>query len=96
MRHVLDYKTGTYRYLMLLPGGTKMTVFTKAAGPARTNRVAELVREHDDFGDWQIVRRSQTADASLLPETFGDGVISARDLADALDSNHDLWADVNE
>jgi hypothetical protein len=41
-------------------------------------------------------RRPTTADASLLRETFGDAVISARDLALALDSNHDLWADVSE
>ena len=81
---------------MLLRGGATMTVYTKAQASARTNRVARLEREDDDFGDWTVLERPITADAAELPQTFDGDVISAKDLADVLDSNPDLWADVEE
>lgn len=96
---VLNAETAIYACLKHLPGGAKMTVYTKNSNGARTNEVAVLKKEPDSWGDWQVVNRPKTADPMLLPETWPDGhpgIISSRTLADAFDSNPDLWADISE
>lgn len=96
---VFDADTAAYRYLEVLPAGTTMIVHTKNEGAgARTNEVAKLKKEPGKMGDWQVVSRPATADASLLPETWPahPGIISSRTLADTFTANRDLWARVQE
>lgn len=95
---VFSAKTAAYRYLDALPGGVTMTVHTDRSAGSRTNEVAVLKKEPGTFGDWQVVSRPKTADASLLPETWGEhpGIISTRTLADTFTTDSDLWARVNE
>lgn len=97
---VINADTALYAALKFLPEGTKLTVYTKNSGRARTNTVAELQKEPGSgWDDWQIVKRPATADASLLPATWpteDPAVISSRDLADILGSDLDLWANVDD
>lgn len=96
---VLDAETGVYRYLDLLPGGSKMLVRTRGATKGRTNEVATLEKEPGPWGDWKVMSRPATADAALLPETWPGqhpGIISTRTLADTFMGNADLWASVRE
>ena len=96
---VISADSALYRYFDLLRGGVRMTVYTKRSGAARTNVVAVLQKEHDDFGDWQVVSRPATADPAMLPETWGGvhaGIISTRTLADTFAADTDLWGTVRE
>lgn len=96
---VLDAETGVYRYLDLLPGGSRMLVLTRGPKRGRTNKVAILEKESDLYGDWKVVSRPATADASLLPETWPGqhpGLISTKTLAATFMGNTDLWASVRE
>jgi hypothetical protein len=86
-----------------IPQGTKMTVFTRVPGNARTNEVAVLRKEPKEvdsgnWGDWEVLSRPKTADPSLLPETWSEhpGIISTRTLADTFQANPDLWAEVHD
>lgn len=72
-----------------------MTVMTDNSAGARTNVVAVLRKHGDVFGDWEVLSRPSTADASLLPET-APGWISSRTLADTFSADPDLWASVDE
>ncbi|KTR17088.1 hypothetical protein NS330_10030 [Curtobacterium citreum] len=91
-------ETAAYRYLDALPAGSTMTVHTNKPARARTNEVAKLKKETGKMGDWEVVSRPATADASLLPETWPahPGIISTRTLADTFTANTDLWARVKE
>ena len=97
---VINAETALYAALKFIPEGTKMTVYTKNSGRARTNTVAELRKEPGGgWDDWQILKRPVTADASLLPPTWpteDPAVISSRDLARVLGDDPDLWADVHD
>jgi hypothetical protein len=95
---VFSAETAAYRYLEVLPAGTTMIVHTNKPAGARTNEVAKLKKEPGKLGDWQVVSRPATADASLLPETWPahPGIISSRTLADTFTANPDLWARVQE
>jgi hypothetical protein len=97
---VLNAETAVYVALKFVPEGWKITVYTKDQGRARTNIVAELRKEPGGgWDDWQIIRRPATADDSLLPATWpheNPAIISSRTLADTLDANSDLWADIDD
>lgn len=97
---VINAETALYAALKFLPEGTKLTVYTKDSGRARTNTVAVLRKEPGGgWDDWQIVERPVTADASLLPATWpteDPAVVSSRDLANVLGDNPDLWGNVDE
>ena len=65
---VLNAETGLYRYLELLPAGTRITVHSKATGPrARTNIAAELQKERG-FGDWQILSWTDAVSSGQLSD----------------------------
>jgi hypothetical protein len=97
---VLSADSALYVALKLVPEGTTMTVHTRAKGNARTNVVAELRKEPGGgWDDWQILRRPVTADRSLLPETWPTehpAIVSSQDLAKTLESNTDLWANIDD
>jgi hypothetical protein len=92
-----------YAAFKFVPQGTRLTVYTRDRGNARTNEVAVLRKEPREvdsanWGDWEVVSRPKTADASLLPETWSahPGIISTRTLADAFEANPGLWAEVHD
>lgn len=97
---VINAETALYAALKFLPEGTKLTVYTKDSGRARTNTVAVLRKEPGGgWDDWQILKRPATADDSLLPATWpteNPAVVSSRDLANALEGNPDLWGNVDD
>lgn len=97
---VIKADTALYAAFKFLPEGTKITVYTKNSGRARTNVVAELRKQPGGgWDDWQILKRPATADATLLPATWpteDPAVISSRDLAGALENDPDLWADSDD
>jgi hypothetical protein len=95
---VFSAETAAYRYLDALPAGSTMTVRTNNSVGSRTNEVAKLKKEPGNWGDWEVVSRPATADASLLPETWPahPGIISTRTLADKFTADPDLWAQVKE
>ena len=97
---VLNAETGLYAALKFVPEGTRLTVYTKDKGRARTNTIAELRKEPGGgWDDWQVLKRLATADAAVLPATWpteDPAVISSRDLADALTNNPDLWANIDD
>lgn len=96
---VIKADTALYAAFKFLPEGTKIKVYTKNSGRARTNVVAELRKEPGGWDDWQILKRPATADATLLPATWpteDPAVISSRDLAGALANDPDLWADSDD
>ncbi|WP_139722296.1 hypothetical protein [Serinicoccus chungangensis] len=97
---VLDSTTALYAALKFVPEGGRMTVYTRDSRRARTNVVAELRKEPGGgWDDWQVLRRPETADASLLPDTWPEenpAIISCRTLADSLAENPDLWAEVED
>jgi hypothetical protein len=88
-----------YVALKFVPEGTKMTVHTDKPGRALTNEVAVLRKEPNNggWGDWQILSRPKTADASLIPATRPQEqpeIIYSKDLAQALSSDPNLWATI--
>lgn len=89
-----------YCALKFLPEGTKLTVYTEDSGHPRTNMVAVLRKERGGgWDDWQIIKRPATADASLIPATWpteDPAVVSSQDLAKSLDSDPNLWANVED
>ena len=89
---VLKAENGVYRYLDVLPAGARVTIFTSGEKPkgARTNRMAVLVKEEGDWGDW--LPKEMRLDVAA----FHDGAISTRTLADLLTEDEDLWASVKE
>lgn len=97
---VLNAEEALYVALKFVPEGSKMTVYTKDKGHARTNVVAELRKEPGGgWDDWQITRRPATVDDALLPATWpheDPAIISSRTLADTLDANPNLWADIHD
>lgn len=97
---VIDAETGLYAAFKFLPERTRVTVYTRNKGRARTNLVAELRKEPGGgWDDWQILTRPASADPSLLPPTWpteSPAVISSRDLSDAIENNRDLWANVHD
>lgn len=97
---VINAETGLYAAFKFLPEGTKITVYTKNQGQARTNVVAELRKEQGNgWHDWQILKRPATAEKSLLPATWptdDPAAISSSDLADTLNNNRDLSATVED
>lgn len=97
---VIDAETGLYAAFKFLPEGTKLTVYTRNKGQARTNVVAELRKEPGSgWDDWQILKRPATSDTSLLPPTWpteDPAIISSRDLSDAIGKDPDLWANVDD
>lgn len=96
MTTVLDTTTATYLAFKFAPGGTKLTVHTRAQGAARTNVVVELRKESTGvWADWEVLSRPVTADASLVAED-APGVVSNRALANSFEANHDLWADIDD
>jgi hypothetical protein len=93
---VLNSDTAFYAALKFLPEGTKMTVYTRTPGKARTNVVAELRKElGNGWNDWEVLKRPASADASLLPEDQ-PAIISTKTLAGALEVNSYLWASVDD
>lgn len=93
---VFDAETAAYRYLSVLPLGTKMTVYTRDSGGARTNVLAILEKENRS-DDWRVLSRPSTADASQLRETWpNEHAISTTDLAKAFTENAALWASLKE
>lgn len=97
---VINSENALYAALKFLLEGTKLTVYTKNSGRARTNTVAELRKKPGGgWDDWQVLKRPASADASLLPSTFTNEepeIVSTRTLADALEVNTDLWANVDD
>lgn len=97
---VLSADDAVYVALKFVPEGSKMIVYTKNHGRAQTNIVAELRKEPGGgWEDWQVLRRPTTADSSLLPATWpheNPEIISSRSLADAIDANPDLWANIDD
>ena len=96
---VLKIDTAMYVALKFAPEGMRMTVYTKKHEGARTNEVAVLRKEpkNGGWGDWQIISRPKTADASLIPATLPQEhpeIIYSNDLARVLSENPDLWADI--
>jgi hypothetical protein len=90
----LTHTSGVSMALLLFPAGTRLQVFSKLHHDgARTNRLMTVEKESDDYADWKIIERPKTADASILPPTFGDAdpVLSPRDLADAIMTGN-VWA----
>lgn len=97
---VLKADTALYVALKMVPEGTRMTVYTSNRGRARTNVVAELTKEPGSgWGDWQLLKRSATANPELLPATWPNedpAIISSTALAESLGQNPDLWADIED
>lgn len=97
---VISSDNALYAALKFLPEGSRMTLFTRDSGAARTAIVAELRKEAGNgWHDWEILRRPATADASLLPATWSSEIpeaTSTKSLADAMTANSDLWAEVHD
>lgn len=98
---VLDAGTALYVALKMVPEGTRMTIYTRNRGRARTAEVAALRKEPNNggWGDWEIVSRPKTADASLIRATITDHeppIIYSRHLAEAMTANPDLWAEIHD
>lgn len=97
---VLDSSTALYAALKFLPEGTKLTVYTRDKGGARTNVVAELRKEPGGgWHDWQIVKRPASADPSLLPATWpheSPAVVHSQALAETFANDPNLWAEVHD
>lgn len=89
----LTHTSGVRIALLLLPGRTRLQVFSDKYTSGRTNRVVTVRKEANGDTDWVIVERTKSADPSVLPPTFGhtDPVLSSRDLAEAIMTG-DFWA----
>ena len=97
---VLKIDTAMYVALKFVPEGMQMTIYTNNSVGARTNVVAVLRKEPNNggWGDWQILSRPKSADASLIPATLPQKqpeIIYSNDLARALSENPDLWASID-
>ena len=97
---VIKADTALYAAFKFLPEGTKITVYTKNSGRARTNVVAELRKQlGGSWDDWQVLKRPASADATLLLATWpteDPPIVSSRDLAGALTNDTDLWVESDD